>query len=83
MPTHIRNQAKAQLETLIESHRTLERPDLQSEANVRANFLDPLFAALGWPINDPTHYNREEHVRGLGFADIALKADPTADSPLI
>ena len=83
MPAPTRDQAKAELATLIENHRSLERPDLQSEANVRSNFLDPLFAALGWPINDPIHYNREEHVRGAGFADIALKSDPTADSPLI
>ncbi|NJN98748.1 MAG: hypothetical protein HC875_33985 [Anaerolineales bacterium] len=28
-------------------------------------------------------YNREEYVRGAGYADIGLKVDPTADNPLI
>lgn len=83
MHTPTQEQAKTILQTLIQRYHTLEHPELQSEANVRANFIDPLFEALGWPINNPVFYNREEFVRGVGFADIALKTDPTAEEPLI
>jgi len=83
MATLNQDQARALINELIANYRKLERADLQSEANVRANFIDPLFAALNWPINDPVHYNREQFVRGAGFADIALKSDRVADTPLI
>ena len=83
MSTILSEQAKAKLQQLIENYRTLSQPELQSEANVRANFIDPLFEALGWPVRNPTFYNREQYVRGAGYADIALKVDPDADSPLI
>ncbi|MCA9963481.1 MAG: N-6 DNA methylase [Anaerolineales bacterium] len=78
-----KEQARNQIEQLIDRHRVLDNPQLQSEANVRANFIDPLFAALNWPVNDARHYNRETYVRGAGFADIALTLDPTAAVPLI
>lgn len=83
MPTLNHDQTLAKLSQLIETYRTLSHRELQSEANVRANFIDPLFALLGWPINNPTLYNREEFVRGTGFADIALKVNPQAENPLI
>ena len=83
MPTISPAQAKVKLQQLIENYRILSQPETQSEANVRANFIDPLFEALGWPVHNPTFYNREEFVRGAGLADIALKVDPNADTPLI
>ena len=51
------SQAKATLQGLIENYRSLSQPETQSEANVRANFVDPLFEALGWPVRNPTYYN--------------------------
>lgn len=78
-----KEQAKQIVADLVAAFRQVEQPDLESESNVRANFIDPLFAALGWPIRDPLYYNREEHVRGVGFADIALSIDPAAEDPLI
>ncbi len=83
MSTILSEQAREQLQQLIENCRSLSQPESQSEANVRANFIDPLFEALGWPVRDPALYNREQYVRGAGFADIALKVNPDADSPLI
>jgi type I restriction-modification system DNA methylase subunit len=83
MSSPSQEQAKTELKKLIESFRILENRELQSEANVRANFIDPLFEILAWPIRNPVYYNREEYVRGAGYADVALKADPTADIPLI
>ncbi len=83
MSTISPEQAKAKLQKLIENYRSLSQPETQSEANVRANFVDPLFEILGWPVHNPIFYNREEFVRGAGFADIALKVDPNADPPLI
>jgi len=46
-----------------------------SEADVRADFIDELFAILGWDIKNPDEYDREKYVRGVGYADIALKID--------
>ncbi|MDM8528521.1 N-6 DNA methylase [Anaerolineales bacterium HSG24] len=76
-------QAKEKIQELITEYRTLVAPETQSEANVRANFIDPLFEILGWLVRNPIFYNREAYVRGTGFADIALKIDPNADKPLI
>ncbi|MCI0645538.1 MAG: N-6 DNA methylase [Chloroflexi bacterium] len=83
MPSFDQEQAKNTIRTLIDRYRTLDHPEVQSEANVRANFIDPLFEALGWPITNSSYYNREEYVRGTGHADIALKVDPLAETPLI
>lgn len=44
-----------------------------SEANVRKDFIDKLFSALGWATDDSHEYDAERYVRGAGFADIALK----------
>lgn len=83
MPIPDQEQARIQISNLIENFRTLENPELESEANVRANFIDPLFEALNWPVRDSAYYNREEYIRGAGFADIALKNDLSSKSPLL
>jgi len=44
----------------------------RTEADVSANFIDHLFAALGWDITNPNEYNRQRYVREAGFADIGL-----------
>lgn len=59
---------------LVKSKTRKEMEDL-SEANVRADFIDPLFEILGWSIYDPDEYDRENYVRKVGFADIALKLE--------
>ncbi|MEA2053792.1 MAG: N-6 DNA methylase [Candidatus Thermoplasmatota archaeon] len=46
-----------------------------SEANVRSDFIDDLFAILGWDTKNPDEYDRENYVRGVGHADVALKVD--------
>jgi type I restriction-modification system DNA methylase subunit len=46
-----------------------------SEANVRKDFIDPLFAALEWRTDDSHEYDAEKYVRGAGFADVALKIE--------
>lgn len=46
-----------------------------SEANVRANFIDPLFDALGWDVGNPKEYDREYSIKHGGRADIALKIE--------
>lgn len=71
------------LHSLIARYQTIPDLTLENESNIRANFIDPLFETLGWPIHDRRYYNREEYVRGVGFADIALKTDPKAKDPLI
>lgn len=83
MPPVNQEQAREKLQALIETYRALPAPDLESESNVRANFIDPLFELLGWPVRNPVHYNREEYVRRAGFVDIALKVDVAAAEPLI
>ena len=83
MSTFTQQQTKEKIQRLIAEYRALAQPEIQSEANVRANFIDPLFEILGWPVRNPQLYNREEYVRGAGFADIALKTDPALDTPLI
>ncbi|MBI2864415.1 MAG: N-6 DNA methylase [Chloroflexi bacterium] len=54
-----------------------ERNRAQSEADVRAGYVDLLFQALGWNVfNDPgqiTNYRREGYVRGAGFVDVGLE----------
>ncbi|MBI2831524.1 MAG: N-6 DNA methylase [Chloroflexi bacterium] len=49
----------------------------QSEADVRAGYIDLLFGALGWNVyNDPggtTSYRREGYIRGAGIADVGLE----------
>ena len=49
----------------------------QSEADVRAGYIDLLFSALGWNVyNDPggiTSYRREGYIRGAGIVDVGLE----------
>ena len=49
----------------------------QSEADVRAGYIDLLFGALGWNVyNDPggpTTYRREGYIRGAGIVDVGLE----------
>jgi hypothetical protein len=49
----------------------------QSEADVRADYIDLLFGALGWNIyNNPgelTSYRREGYIRGAGIVDVGLE----------
>jgi type I restriction-modification system DNA methylase subunit len=44
-----------------------------SEANVRKDFIDPLFRALGWQTDDSDEYDAENYVRGAGFVDVAAR----------
>ena len=46
-----------------------------SEANVRKDFVDPLFEIFGWNVRDSSEYDAEKYVRGTGFADVAIKLD--------
>ncbi|MEA1944097.1 MAG: N-6 DNA methylase, partial [Euryarchaeota archaeon] len=74
-----RDQTKQEIEELVKKYtdfeKTRSRKDMDSisEANVRADFIDPLFKILGWNISDPDEYDREHFIRGTGFADVALK----------
>lgn len=68
--------AKAKISELVNKFRE-ERSRDQSEADVRAGYIDLLFLALGWNVyNDPnliTGYRREGYIRGAGFVDIGLE----------
>ncbi|MCD6207380.1 MAG: hypothetical protein J7J06_05225, partial [Methanosarcinales archaeon] len=74
-----RDQTKRKVEELVKKYTDLEKTQSRkemdgiSEANVRADFIDPLFEILGWDISDPDEYDREHFIRGTGFADVALK----------
>ncbi|RZN38751.1 MAG: hypothetical protein EF813_04675 [Methanosarcinales archaeon] len=76
-----RDQIKQEIEKLIKKYVDFERTrsrkemDSVSEANVRADFIDPLFKILGWDILNPDEYDREHFIRGTGFADVALKQE--------
>ena len=88
MPILNKEQSRTKISNLIERYHEFKKSgvqnlEIQSEANVRANFIDPLFEALNWPVGNPAYYNREEYIRGAGFADISLKVEPSAESPLI
>lgn len=49
----------------------------QSEADLRAGYVDRLFLALGWNVyNNPgehTNYRREGYIRGAGYVDVGLE----------
>lgn len=74
-------QIKQRIEELVGRYNTLKRSkspkelEALSEANVRADFIDPLFEILGWKVKDPDEYDREHYVRKVGLADVALKLD--------
>ncbi|MHC1600179.1 MAG: Eco57I restriction-modification methylase domain-containing protein, partial [Candidatus Methanospirareceae archaeon] len=81
-----RDQAKQKIGELVKEYTDFEKTrsrkdmDSTSEANVRADFIDPLFEILGWDISNPDEYDREHFIRGTGFADVALKLE---DAPVI
>jgi len=72
---------KQRIEELVGRYNTLKKSkspkelEALSEANVRADFIDPLFEILGWKVKDPDEYDREHYVRKVGLADVALKLD--------
>jgi len=74
-----RDQTKRKVEELVKKYTDVEKTQSRkemdgiSEANVRADFIDPLFEILGWDISNPDEYDREHFIRGTGFADVALK----------
>lgn len=43
------------------------------ETEVRTNFIDPLFAALGWPMHDRDHVERETTVAESKRPDYVFK----------
>jgi len=50
-----------------------------SEADIKKDFVNPLFQALGWKIDNSWEYDEETYVRGAGFVDISIWIeDPTA-----
>ncbi|PIP49081.1 MAG: hypothetical protein COX14_01175, partial [Chloroflexi bacterium CG23_combo_of_CG06-09_8_20_14_all_45_10] len=66
-----------QISQLIEKYR-YETNKTQSEADVRANYVDWLFSYLGWDVwrEDPQHattYHREGYIRGAGYVDVGLE----------
>ncbi|MDO8750540.1 MAG: N-6 DNA methylase [Dehalococcoidia bacterium] len=71
-----KEQAKVEVATLVEKFHSERRRD-QSEADVRAGYIDQLFLVLGWNVyNDPgkqTNYWREGYVQGAGFEDYRLE----------
>ena len=79
--TYTKEQATEGISKLITDYEQLkkrktarkERLEDIGEANVRADFIDPLFEILGWNVRNPDEYDRENYVRGAGFVDIALK----------
>ena len=74
-----RNQINQEIGGLIKKYTDFEKTrsrkemDSVSEANVRADFIDPLFEILGWDILNPDEYDRKHFIRGTGFADVSLK----------
>ena len=69
-------QAQRTLRDLIAKYRKLsdsERKTL-SEANVVAQFIQPLLNALGWPTGDPARFKYELHTHG-GRPDMTLFPD--------
>jgi hypothetical protein len=71
--TTTQRQARNQIDGLVKKYQAMPKPDRQAinEAGVVHQFLDPLFAALGWPIGDPQHYKYELHTYG-GRPDMTL-----------
>ena len=65
-----------QISQLIDKYK-YETNKAQSEADVRAGYIDQLFFALGWNIHNdlgqPTNYWREGYIRGAGYVDVGLE----------
>ncbi len=71
---------KKDLEILIKRYKIIKNKNVLNEANVRKDFIDPLFEILGWDIRNSREYDSEKYIRGRGYADITLKID---DKPVI
>ncbi|MBI3959551.1 MAG: hypothetical protein HY328_12150, partial [Chloroflexi bacterium] len=67
------NQARTRIGELIDRYRAMSSQDkkLITEAGVVHQFIDPLLAALGWPIHDPARYKYELHTQA-GRPDMTL-----------
>ncbi len=68
-----------QISQLIEKYK-YEANKNQSEADIRANYIDLLFSYLGWDVwgddsQHPTTYHREAYIRGAGYVDVGLEID--------
>ena len=66
-----------QISQLIGKYR-YETNKAQSEADVRANYIDWLFSYLGWDVwgedlEHKTTYHREGYIRGAGYVDVGLE----------
>jgi type I restriction-modification system DNA methylase subunit len=74
-------QINQKIESLVSKYKDLEKSKSPkemhelSEANVRADFIDPLFDALDWDVGNPKEYDREYSIKHGGRADIALKIE--------
>jgi hypothetical protein len=70
------DEAKKNIAELVEKYGN-ETSKNQSEADVRAGYIDLLFKALGWNVyNDPggsTNYRREGYISGAGTVDVGLE----------
>ncbi|MDP2919213.1 MAG: TaqI-like C-terminal specificity domain-containing protein [Dehalococcoidia bacterium] len=71
-----KDEAKQKISELVNKYER-ETNKNQSEADVRAGYIDLLFDALGWNVyNDPaepTRYRREGYIRGGGIVDVGLE----------
>ncbi len=66
---------KSKIEDLINKFRGFSDKELKkNEANVRKDFINPFFRALGWKI-ESDDYEAETYVGSSGIADIAMKID--------
>ena len=67
---------EAEIAELVDKY-ARETNKSQSEADVRADYIDLLFGALGWNVhNNPgelTSYRREGYIRGAGIVDVGLE----------
>ncbi|MGJ7028148.1 MULTISPECIES: hypothetical protein [Methanothermobacter] len=52
-------QLKEALENLNEKYENLKDKRAYNEANVRKDFIDPFFEALGWNVRDSKEYDSE------------------------
>ncbi|MDP2660735.1 MAG: Eco57I restriction-modification methylase domain-containing protein, partial [Dehalococcoidia bacterium] len=68
--------ARDEIARLVDKFRG-ERNLAQSEADVRAGYIDRLFQALGWNVynnaGETTNYRREGYIRGAGYVDVGLE----------
>ena len=71
--------AQQQIQALVKRYQSLGRSERgqYSEDDTRTNFIDPLFAALGWDMGNHTEVSREEGrslgARGRDRVDYAFK----------